>query len=345
MSTITTPITRLLDIQTPVIGAPMAGASGGLLAAEVTSGGGFGFIAVGYDTIEGFKNQLALARSTLRLDPAPAPLPIGIGFLAWKLEEPDSIGPQLLEIALENRPKAVWFAFGNDLGRWIRIVHEHNKKQEDGQKTLVFVQLSTVEQALIAVNEWKIDVLVAQGIESGGHGLGSAPPLFTLVPNFLAALPKDHPPIVGAGGLANGAHIAALLTLGAAGAVLGTRFLLTPESLYSDAQRDALIAARSTESVRTMAFDQARGTLGWPAGIDGRALYNKTVAEADQGISITEIRAKYLQAARDGDREYMLTWAGAGVGLMNEVNHAADVVRELHQETLESLRFAASLLQ
>lgn len=68
--------------------------------------------------------------------------------------------------------------------------------------------------------------------------------------------------------------MASLLTLGASGVVLGTRFLLSPESLYTDAQRQALISASSSLAVRTMAFDHVRGTLGWPCGIDGRALRN-----------------------------------------------------------------------
>ena len=80
--------------------------------------------------------------------------------------------------------------------------------------------------------------------------------------------------MVAAGGLATGAQIAALLALGASGAVLGTRFLLCPESLYTDSQRQALIEAQSSESVRTMAFDYARNNLSWPKGVDGRGLRN-----------------------------------------------------------------------
>lgn len=82
------------------------------------------------------------------------------------------------------------------------------------------------------------------------------------------------PPLVGAGGLAIGSQIAALLTLGASGAALGTRFLLCPESFYTDRQRQALIEAQSSESVRTMAFDYARDTLSWPKDVDGRGLHN-----------------------------------------------------------------------
>ena len=82
------------------------------------------------------------------------------------------------------------------------------------------------------------------------------------------------PPLVAAGGVAIGSQIGALLTLGADGVAIGTRFLLSPESLYSDSQRQALIEADSSHSVRTMAFDRVRNTMGWPKDVDGRALRN-----------------------------------------------------------------------
>ena len=84
----------------------------------------------------------------------------------------------------------------------------------------------------------------------------------------------NGPPLLAAGGISSGSQIASLLTLGASGVVLGTLFLLSPESLYSNAQRQALLDAESSQSVRTMAFDHARNTLGWPEGIDGRGLRN-----------------------------------------------------------------------
>lgn len=96
-----------------------------------------------------------------------------------------------------------------------------------------------------------------------------------ILPLVISAISSENSlPIVAAGGVATGAQIASLLTLGASGVALGTRFLLSPESLYSDIQRHALISADSPSSVRTMAFDHVRDTLGWPKGIDGRALRN-----------------------------------------------------------------------
>lgn len=118
------------------------------------------------------------------------------------------------------------------------------------------------------------------GAESGGHGASSAPSLLNFITDVLA-LPcmqrPTSPLLLGAGGMAIGDHIAAVLALGASGAVLGTRFLLTPESLYSNAQKQVLVSATSTDTIRTMAFDNARGTLGWPQGIDGRAIRNSAV--------------------------------------------------------------------
>jgi len=95
-----------------------------------------------------------------------------------------------------------------------------------------------------------------------------------LVASILSVAPGNGPAVIGAGGLAIGRHVAELLGLGAAGAVLGTRFLLTPESLYSDAHKQALVAADSSSSIRSMAFDQARNALSWPSGVDGRGLRN-----------------------------------------------------------------------
>jgi nitronate monooxygenase len=119
------------------------------------------------------------------------------------------------------------------------------------------------------------------GIEGGGHGASSGSPVLSLVSSILSVVPETGPPILAAGGMANGGHLAALLTLGASGAVFGTRFLLSPESLYTDVQRQALLAASSSSSVRTMAFDHVRGSMGWPLGIDGRALRNSSCLFTD----------------------------------------------------------------
>lgn len=82
-------------------------------------------------------------------------------------------------------------------------------------------------------------------------------------------------PVIAAGGLANGVDVASVIKAGASGACLGTRFLLTPESSYTEVQKQVLIKATTDAAVRTMAFDHVQGTVGWwPEGVDGRGIIN-----------------------------------------------------------------------
>ncbi|KAG6856658.1 hypothetical protein H0H87_002035 [Tephrocybe sp. NHM501043] len=309
----------------------------GLLAARVSQGGGMGFIAYGYQSLEKLRSEIDAARSLLQVD-SKSTLPIGIGYLGWQLEKPDAPARELLSVALDNNVRAVWLSFGAQLHSWIKFIRE---SEREPRATTIVVQVNSLREALVAVNDWKADVIVAQGIEAGGHGSGSAPPLLTLLSEILAAVPqKDGPPIVGAGGIVNGSQIASLLALGTSGAVLGTRFLLSPESLYLDSQRQALIAAPTGASIRTMAFDQARKTLGWPKGIDGRGLRNSqfsssfhvceaqigavtaTVDEYESGTNLEDLRRRYAEGVKTGDTDRIVTWAGSGVGLLRRIQPA-----------------------
>ncbi|KAH7926395.1 2-nitropropane dioxygenase [Leucogyrophana mollusca] len=342
MSRINTALTRLLGINTPVISAPMAGASGGKLAGEVSAGGGFGFIGASYRTVQQLQEELLLARSVLQLQNEPtASLPIGAGYIVWQLEK---VGKEVLSVALEQRVQAVWFAFGDNIGSWVRYVREYDSQPGRNHKTLVFVQVGSVEDALVAMTDWKVDVIVAQGNEAGGHGFASSPPLLTLVPSILAVVPKNGPLVIAAGGLSGGNHVASILALGAAGVVLGTRFLLTPESQYQDVQKKAIIAAKANSTVRTMTFDRVRGTLGWPEGVDGRALYNDTVKDLDAGVDFQVVKEKFDDGVRREDPDRFLAWAGTGASLMSEIKGAKDIVRELHDDAIANLKAASELI-
>lgn len=91
-------------------------------------------------------------------------LPIGVGFLGWQLEKPDSPVLESLTVALAENVEAVWFAFGQkDLSQWIKIVRDHDEKMKKDKKTIIFAQICSVEEALIAINDWRVDVLVVQG--------------------------------------------------------------------------------------------------------------------------------------------------------------------------------------
>jgi nitronate monooxygenase len=128
--------------------------------------------------------------------------------------------------------------------------------------------------------------------------------------------------VLAAGGLSSGGHLAAFLTLGAAGAVVGTRFLVAEESLYSNVQKRAIIAAKSGSAVRSYVFDQLRDSTGWPAGVDGRALSIPALAAIEGGADITQIKEEVAEGTKRGDPGSVVAWAGTGAGELSRLQPA-----------------------
>ncbi|KAG2366951.1 2-nitropropane dioxygenase [Suillus spraguei] len=323
MSKIHNAFTVLMGISTPIVGAPMALASGGALAAQTSAAGAFGFVGAGYLTSSRIREELSLARAQLLLSDTD-PLPIGVGYLAWQLEKDPSSAAGLLNVSLSNRVQAIWLAFGNNIGRWIDHIRSYDASSGREERTLIFVQVSSVKEALIAIQDWKVDVLVAQGFSPTSLSLRRSTASHVGA-FYLAVLPKDGPPLLAAGGLSTGGHVASLLALGVSGVVLGTRFLMTKE-------------------MRTMAFDRVRGTMDWPEGVNGRAIYNNTVKDVDDGVELEIVRENFNRATHDRNPDRMLVWAGTGVDLVTEIQTAQDVVRELHADMMKHLSSVLTLI-
>jgi nitronate monooxygenase len=306
----------------------------------VTAAGGFGFIGAGFDSSTTLKENFQTMRTLLKV-PAGRPVPVGVGVIGWIAEMTETSDDHRIPTILAEMPAAIWFAFGVDLGKYIRQVREYDSKR--AHKTLVFVIVNSVADALRAANEWKVDVLVAQGIEAGGHGGSESPPMFTLVQAMVAAIPYG-PPILAAGSVATGAQVASLLTLGASGVVLGTRFLYTSECQYTPAMKNALIKANFNSTTRTLAFDEVGRTNGWPAKHNGRAIANAIMDDVAQGLDLEQRMQKFDESKAQGDDQRLVIWAGVGVGHTNTIKGAADVLRELHEEAVKTLKTASSLI-
>jgi len=104
---------------------------------------------------------LQTVRTVLKLSPG-VPVPVGVGFIGWILEKTETSDDPRIAAILDELPVALWFAFGTDLGKYVAQVRAHDAKR--AHKTLIFVIINSVEDALRAANEWKVDVLVAQGM-------------------------------------------------------------------------------------------------------------------------------------------------------------------------------------
>ena len=296
---------KLLGIDKPVVLAPMGFASGGALAAAVSSAGGLGLIGAGYGDPDWMREQFRLAGGAR----------VGIGFITWSLAR----RPELLELALEHKPAAVMLSFGDPLPFAEKI-------RRAGAKLILQVQdIETTRQALAA----KPDVLVAQGTEAGGHGGDRS--LFTLLRAVQALNPTV--PVLAAGGIADRRGFDAARTLGADGVLVGTRFLASEESLAAPQAKKRVVAANGDATLRTTVFDVVRG-FDWPARFTGRALRNRFSdawhgRERDLQEHLPQEREKYASAAERKDFDTAVIFAGEAVDLIDSVLPARDIVRRI----------------
>lgn len=314
-----TPLTQQLAIRHPVLLAPMGAVAGGRLAAAVTRAGGFGFVGPGYHDSAWIDRELDAAEGAR----------VGVGFITWHLAR----DPARLTRALARKPAAIMLSFG-DAGPFVDEIRRAG--------AALFVQVQTLQAAREAL-ALGADVIVAQGTEAGGHGAARA--LFPLLPAVVDA--AGAVPVVAAGGISDGRGLAAAMTLGAAGALLGTRFYAATESLADPKARARLIAASGDDTLRTRVFDIVRG-LDWPAPFTGRAIANDFTRlwHGREGAlsAAPQEGQRYAAAAAAGDFDTAMLLAGEGADFVTEVEPAAAIVERIVTEAGEALARVTSCL-
>jgi len=309
--------TRLTDffgIQHPIVSAPMALASGGRLAAAVTSGGGLGFIGGGYGDRDWLEREFGLADGTR----------VGCGFITWSLART----PDLLDETLQRQPAAIMLSFGA-LQPFAECIH--------AARIPLIAQVQTLEHARRALDVGA-EILVAQGGEAGGHGM-TARSTFTLVPDVVDLAEQRAPDtlVLAAGGIADGRGLAAALVLGADGAVVGTRFWASTEALVSPRAHERGLRASGDDTYRTRVYDVVR-QLDWPPEYNERALSNPFVDgwhgnEAELMASLPEAIRTFEAAVAAEDFEAASILVGESIGRVDAVRPAADIVADIAAAT------------
>ncbi|MGH3159383.1 MAG: NAD(P)H-dependent flavin oxidoreductase [Streptosporangiaceae bacterium] len=314
---LSTPFTEMFGVDVPIVGAPMAGVSGGRLAAAVTAGGGLGMIGVGNSTTAAAitaEVQVARQGGGLGLRPGDRHGPFGIGLMAWAL----SANPAQFDATLEASPALVSLSFG-DLMPWALRFREAGIR--------IAVQAGHVQDARAAADQG-VDVIVARGGEGGGHGRDAVGTL----PLLQGVLDAVDVPVLAAGGIVTARGLAAVLAAGAAGAWIGTALLASPEGMHTAAAKDRVRAARETDTSYGRVFDVAQG-VPWPREYGGRALANefsrRWAGREDELAADQEAQAQLADARKAGDYDIAYLYAGQGVGLVNQERPAAGIVADL----------------
>lgn len=321
MPYIKTALTELLDIEHPILLAPMGSAAGGRLAAAVSHAGGLGLIGSGYADSDTIKRELAAAGNAR----------VGVGFIQWALDDK----PEALDVALAANPPAVMLSFG-DPSRHAGAI------KAAGSRLICQVQsLAGARQAA----EAGADIIIAQGRDSGGHS-GTVRGTMGLVPAVVDAVAPI--PVVAAGGIADGRGLAAALALGASGVLMGTRFTASQESLWQDALKQGAVDASGDNTEQTRVFDLVRGAK-WPAHFPGRVVKNAFFArwhgrEAELASTWQQEEKHYLDAP-SGDLATRVLWTGEGVDLVNDIPPAAAIIERIIDEAITALRRGAGQIR
>jgi NAD(P)H-dependent flavin oxidoreductase YrpB (nitropropane dioxygenase family) len=320
-----TALFRTLSISLPIVQAPVGSATTVRLAAAVSQAGALGSLALSWRTPGQIRVMLRRLRSL-----TGRPYAVNL-VLEWDMRE-------RLAVCLAEGARVVSLFWG-DPRRYVPEVHAAGGR--------VMHTVGSAEEARRAADAG-VDVIVAQGWEAGGHVRGQVTTM-ALVPAVVDA--AGDVPVIAAGGIADGRGIAAALALGAAGAMLGTGFLVAEEADTHQVYRDALCQAGAADAAHMLLFEG-----GWP-NAPHRALANATYrrwraagsppagGRPDEGQPVATRGgmplARYGDDIPTTDTEgavgELAMYAGQSVGLITGIEPARRIVRRLDQQTRDVL--------
>ncbi len=334
-----------LGIKHPIFLAPMAGVSTPELAAEVSNQGGLGALGLGASTVSSARDQILKTQELTDqpfqvnffchqpavLDPHKAQQ--WIDYLKPQFNTYGAMPPaqlnciypsfldndDFLQLVLETRPQAVSFHFG--------IPHAHQILALKSAGILTMVSATNLAEAL-AIQAAGIDIIIAQGIEAGGHrGIFNESFDSSVRTADLVQLFKQHCqlPIVAAGGVMSGQQAKNLLNLGADAVQLGTAFVQCKSSNANGAYRKALFDQPITQITASISGRPARGLINhWHMDIDTPDRPSVPAYPYTYDIG----KQLHAAASQQGDHGFGAFWAGSNVAQIRELE-AADLINQL----------------
>jgi nitronate monooxygenase len=349
----TNKLTQLLDIELPIIQAPMGGGiTTPELVAAVSSAGGLGSLGAGYMNAENIRETAAQIRTKTK-----SPFGINLFVPEEPMAQPESIefahnilqtfrselgierfsAPERFAEPFEEQVQAV-FEIKPALFSFTFGVPSPSLVQEMKAAGIAVMGTATTVAEAQALAKLNVDLICAQGAEAGAHRatfLGgfeeSLVGTIALVPQVVDAVSM---PVVAAGGIMDGRGVAAALALGAVGVQLGTAFLLCTESGAHPTYKEALKDARDDNTVLTRAFS------GRPARAIANRFIHELAPHADalppypvQNALTKDIRAAAAEQSRP---DLISLWSGQAALLARAIP-AGELIRALVRETEATL--------
>jgi nitronate monooxygenase len=327
---ISTRLTQQLDIRHPIIQAGMGGVARAELVAAVSNAGALGMLGMVRMTPDFIRDQIRKTRTL-------TPRPFGVNLI--QPVAPVSGIESQLGVCIEERVRVVSL-FWSDPAPYVGRCHAAG--------IVVMVQVGGAEEARRAVNAG-VDIIIAQGIEAGGHVRGQIG-LVSLLPTLVEAVAPV--PVIAAGSIVDGRGLAAALALGADGVWVGTRFVASVESEAHPDYKKRLVAASQADAIYTEVFH-----VGWPPNSPHRVLKNPlteggsappgpvgSVRIGDQTLEVPAFGSMTPTIHTQGRIDLMANYAGQGVELVRKVLPAAEIVQGMVSEAEAIIRNLSSRL-
>jgi len=309
-------ITKLFNIQYPLIQAGMIWTSGWKLASAVSNAGGLGLIGAGSMYPEILLEHIQKCKKATN-----KPFGVNVPMLYPNIEE-------IIKIIVEEGVKIVFTSAGNPK-TWTSFL------QEKGI-TVVHV-VSSVKFALKA-QEAGVDAVVAEGFEAGGHNGRDETTTFTLIPMVKEQL---NIPLIAAGGIATGRGMLAAMVLGADGVQIGSRFVASNEASSHINFKKKVVEAKEGDTQLTLKELAPVRLLKNKFYDDLQALYKKTPSKEELKELLGRARAK--RGMFEGDLDEGELEIGQIAGLIHEIKPAKEILDEIITEYQQTKQLISAL--
>lgn len=304
-----TEITKLLDIEYPILQGGMAWVAEYHLAAGVSNAGGLGIIGAANAPAEWVREQIRAAKKL-------TDKPFGVNVMLMSPYAED-----VARVIAEEGVKVVTTGAGNP------------EKYMELWKSAGVKVIPVVASVALAkrMQRCGADAVIAEGCESGGH-VGESTTM-ALVPQVVDAVDI---PVIAAGGIADGRGIAAAFMLGARGVQMGTHFITTDECQVHENYKAQILRAKDIDTRVT-----GRST-GHPVRTLRNEMTRVYLEKEKEGASFEELEALTLgglrRAVQEGDVKTGSVMAGQSAGLVKETCSCKELVQRLVKETEELLK-------
>jgi len=318
-----TRVSELLGIRYPIIQGGMQWVGTAELASAVSNAGGLGILtALTQPTPDDLRREIERCRSM-------TDHPFGVNLTILPTIKPPPYAEYMRAI-IESGIKIVETA-GNNPKDFVGVFKEHG---------ITIVHKCTSVRHALSAERHGVDVVSIDGFECAGHPGEDDVPNLILVPAAARALKI---PIVASGGIGDGRAMAAMLSLGAHGINMGTRFMCTVEAPIHACVKQALVDASERDT--NLIFRTMRNT----SRVLKNTVSDQVVALEKGGAQFEEVRhlvagARGKVAVRTGDLDAGIVSAGMVVGLIDDIPTCAELLERIVRECRECLRAASAMV-